>query len=528
MNQSWKQWEGQVVNGEFHLRQFLGGSAHSAVFLTERSAEDPQKAAIKLIPAGSQNAEIQLSRWALAASLSHANLLRIFDTGRCRLDHTELLYVVTEYADEDLSQIIPQRPLTPAEARDMLDPVLDALLYLHGKGLAHGHIKPANLMAVADQLKISSDGICEADKSTKPKKGAVSSLSAYDPPEAATAGLSPAGDVWSLGMTLVEVLTQQLPVFDPAGKSDPSVSETIPQPFLDIARHSLHRDPHRRWTVGDIAARLQRKGAATPAPESVPLSPVPPLSRANQQTASRETPQRRPVPPGILPQPSAPRAQKSTFKPHYVIPAIAVAVFLVAFLGIPKLLDNRTEPRQSSSAAPVKSPFLSPSKSPSNTIVKSAPKSTTQPKPAPPAANSSQSKGSLNTTLNAKPDSASPAPAPALLRSEEKKKSIAAGSGRGEVLEQVLPEVSAKARDTIHGTVRVSIKVQVDRSGSVIAAAQDEPASSKFFSDLALKAARNWTFQPPEVDARAVPSEWLLRFYFTSSTTKAIPEQTAP
>jgi hypothetical protein len=48
---SWKQWEGQVVNGEFHLRQLLGGPDESAVFLTEYGHPQPQKAAIKLISA---------------------------------------------------------------------------------------------------------------------------------------------------------------------------------------------------------------------------------------------------------------------------------------------------------------------------------------------------------------------------------------------------------------------------------------------------------------------------------------------
>ena len=61
MTKDWKQWEGQLVNGEFHLRQYLGGSDHSAVFLTERGGGEPQKAAIKFIlDAG--DTEVQLAR----------------------------------------------------------------------------------------------------------------------------------------------------------------------------------------------------------------------------------------------------------------------------------------------------------------------------------------------------------------------------------------------------------------------------------------------------------------------------------
>src|SRR6267143_727384 len=67
MSHAWKQWEGQVANGEFPLLRYLGGSEHSAVFLTEfHEGERLLKAAIKLIPAPQENGEFQLSRWRLA------------------------------------------------------------------------------------------------------------------------------------------------------------------------------------------------------------------------------------------------------------------------------------------------------------------------------------------------------------------------------------------------------------------------------------------------------------------------------
>src|SRR4029077_13091013 len=120
----WKQWEGQVVNGEFHLRQFLGGGENCAVFLTEHGERETQRAAIKLIAVPPEYAELQLSQWRRSAKLSHPHLIRLFQMGQCQLDDVGLLFVVMEYAEENLSQILPQRPLTPAEAREMLEPVL--------------------------------------------------------------------------------------------------------------------------------------------------------------------------------------------------------------------------------------------------------------------------------------------------------------------------------------------------------------------------------------------------------------------
>src|SRR5471032_2983194 len=91
--EAWKQWEGHTVRGEFALRQYLGGTDHSAVFLTERGAP-PQKAAIKLVPVDSSGSQLQLSHWEAAARLSHPHLIRLFETGNCQLGKMDLRYVV--------------------------------------------------------------------------------------------------------------------------------------------------------------------------------------------------------------------------------------------------------------------------------------------------------------------------------------------------------------------------------------------------------------------------------------------------
>src|SRR3984957_6224137 len=206
MTEALKQWEGQIVDGIFPLRQYLGGSDHSAVFLTECGNGIPQRAVIKLFPFDFATADLQLSSWESAGQLSHPNLLRLFRSGKCRIEGHDLLYLVMEYAEEDLSQILPQRALTPEETRDMLGPVLDALEYLHARGFVHGDLKPANILATGDHLKLSSDRSSRIGESQNGSRRA----GAYDPPEAASGRLTPAADVWSLGMTLVEVLTQHL------------------------------------------------------------------------------------------------------------------------------------------------------------------------------------------------------------------------------------------------------------------------------------------------------------------------------
>src|SRR5579863_9346625 len=216
----WKTWEGRSVVGRFPLRRWLGGSDHSAVFLTERAGQ-PQKAAIKLIAAeNSADADLQLARWRAAAQLSHPHLIRILEAGRSQIDGSSFLYVVMEHAEEDLAQILPVRPLEPAEVTDLLPPVLDALSYLHGKGFVHGRIKPSNVLAVGEQLKLSADQIVSADAPNSKRRR----RDVYDAPETAAGIVSPAGDLWSVGATLVAALTQNVPLAEDASQNDPSLT----------------------------------------------------------------------------------------------------------------------------------------------------------------------------------------------------------------------------------------------------------------------------------------------------------------
>jgi TonB family protein len=240
------QWEGRTIDG-FPLEQFLGAGESSAVFLTRY---ETRAAAIKLVSIDAQKADAQLARWRAASQLSHPNLMRIFSTGRGELDGKALLYVVMERADEDLSQVVPDRPLSGAETRAMLEPTLAALDYIHRQGFVHSHLKPANIMAVDDQVKLSSDSLCRAGVNCGDPP------SPYEPPEGAS-GINAAGDIWALGLTLVEVLTQRLP----AGEMLPA---NLPEPFAEIALHCLDRNPKDRWSVAQISRYL-----VAPAPVAI-------------------------------------------------------------------------------------------------------------------------------------------------------------------------------------------------------------------------------------------------------------------
>jgi TonB family protein len=255
-------WEGQVVEGRFPLQKWLGGSERCDVFRTQLPGQPPQAAAIKLIAPEAGDAERQVSRWQMTATLTHPHLLRVFHSGQCKIGNTPLVYVVMEYAEEDLSQVLPARALSPEEVREMLLPLLDAISHLHSRGLVHGRIKPSNIMAVGDQLKLSSDSVRAANDSgdrSLPRR-------AFDAPEVARGGVSRASDIWSVGVTLVRCLSQGAQVRESYNPVEQGISQTIPEPFRHIARECLRPDPKARCTPADI-----REWLRPTAPSAAPI-----------------------------------------------------------------------------------------------------------------------------------------------------------------------------------------------------------------------------------------------------------------
>lgn len=85
-------------------------------------------------------------------------------------------------------------------------------------------------------------------------------------------------------------------------------------------------------------------------------------------------------------------------------------------------------------------------------------------------------------------------------------------------INEVVPDVPLSARQTIRGTIRVSVRVIVAKDGTVVAATADEPGPSRYFERLSLEAARKWTFARANREQQRVV---LVRFYFKRSGTTA-------
>jgi TonB family protein len=451
MTDVWTKWEGQVISGVFPLRRLLSASDHSAVFLTEYKAQNLPNAALKFVPAVPTLVQAQLSRWTTAATLSHPHLIRLLKAGRCQLGDLQFLFVVMEYAEQTLSQILPQRALTPDEVREMLVPTLNALAFLHGKNLVQGQLKPPNILVVNDQLKLASDTVRPAGESM----ANIAKSSVYDPPEAKDGSYSAAGDIWGLGITMVEALTQHPPSWPDSKSETPSFPAPLPPTFVEIARQCLNRNPANRPTVADVEAQIK--------PTPLPVSPPQPPLSVPEALVSVPSPRVSTPKPSVREMPVRATSPEESPKQRWFVPAIAVLLIVaVAVWAATHMLSSRTSLER---AAPSTDASPNPAASPS------APPEVSAPKPAQPLANRSSS-----------------------------------------VLHEEIPDIPRHARSTIRGHIKVAVRVTVDRSGNVVGEALENPGPSRYFARLATTAARKWKFAPADNQGSR---KWLLRFDFS-------------
>jgi serine/threonine protein kinase len=471
----WTKWESQIVNGLFPLRRFLGRSDHSVVFLTEYKTQNSVKAAIKLVPVDPALADLQLSNWKRIAALSHPHLIRTLDSGRCKLGGHPFLFVVMEYAEQTLAQILPHRALTPDEVREMLHPTVGALAYLHRNRLVQGQLKPPNFLVINDQLKLASDTI----RAFGDPAPSIAKPSVYDPPEARNGAIDGAGDVWSLGISLVEALTQAPPALDDTSAVLPA---TLPPAFLSTVRRCLSRNPADRPTIFDLEAQFSRAPQA-PAPLAAPPAGLKePVSVKEPDSVSVPVPVKKPVPvselvpvrePAVLEAAIHTTAgqnssqARNTSRAHLLGPAIAVSIIVLVAIWA-AMRPFRPHPK--SAPAP------------------SAVQTASQPPPSQPAGSQSPA-GSMATTS---------------------------------VLHQETPVLSHSTRNSIHGQIKVTVLVTVDRSGNVVGEAVENRGSSRYFARLAADAAKRWQFAATDTQE---PRQWRLEFAFTrgGAAAQAVP-----
>lgn len=205
--------------GPFQLVRPVGAGAMAEVWQAQ-DARTGQTVAIKLMRRTAdphQATELErrfLQEASTARLLQHPDIVSVLDTGRTAAGQP---WMALEWlTGQPLTQHCVAAHRLPADVVVALGQRLaSALGHAHQRGVIHRDIKPDNLMfdAATGQLKIADFGVARAEDSGATQTGMVLGTPAYMAPEQlAGASASPAGDLYSLGVVLFELLTSRRPV----------------------------------------------------------------------------------------------------------------------------------------------------------------------------------------------------------------------------------------------------------------------------------------------------------------------------
>lgn len=265
--------------GRYALKYRIGAGGLGTVY----AAHDPLLS--RLIAIKTLNLEISaeerdafnalfLNEARAAGGLSHPNIVTVFDAGVSQQGGDA--YIAMELLKgRDLRQLRQEgwRP-TPAQAALIVRRVADALAYAHSKGVVHRDVKPANIFMVGrTQPRVLDFGIARI--AHQHESGATGDLAAGSPyymaPEQARhQAVDRRADVFSLGVVLYELLTDQKPfrgstlseitkaVLEhqppPANVVDPAV----PGALAEIAARAMEKDPEHRYRSARSLSRELR------------------------------------------------------------------------------------------------------------------------------------------------------------------------------------------------------------------------------------------------------------------------------
>jgi eukaryotic-like serine/threonine-protein kinase len=264
-----------VLLDRYEVGRLLGAGGMAEVF-EGRDRLLARRVAIKVLQAQFARDPSFLIRFKreaqAAASLSHPNIVGVYDTGTEDGTH----FIVMEYVDgRTLKEVIrAEGPLYPERAAEICADVCSALVAAHARGLIHRDIKPGNVMLTPEgKVKVMDFGIARATTSeTITQTAAVVGTAQYISPEQAQGQtVDYRSDIYSVGCCLFEMLTGTVPFTGATPvaiayrhvREDPTpprmLNPDVPAPLEAICLKAMAKLPDNRYqTAAEMHDDLER------------------------------------------------------------------------------------------------------------------------------------------------------------------------------------------------------------------------------------------------------------------------------
>lgn len=258
--------------GQYQIVAQIGKGGMSTVYQAiQTSMKRP--VAIKVLPRTLTHEDKFLERFyrevAIVSGLQHPHILPVYDFG----EYDGMPYIVMAYMSSGtLSDLIAKGPIPPHETLRLVQQMADALDYAHRKGVIHRDFKPGNvLLDEQNNTYLTDFGLAKMSESSEQLTGTgILGTPFYMAPEQAEPGaLTPAADVYALGITLFQMLTGHVPfeAATPLGvlmahmsQPIPSLRHTkpeLPEDLQDVIDRSMAKSPQTRYpSAGALASAL--------------------------------------------------------------------------------------------------------------------------------------------------------------------------------------------------------------------------------------------------------------------------------
>ncbi len=301
---------GQMI-GKYRIDASLGSGGFGTVYLAEDTWMQ-SRVAIKVPHRQQPDLEEMLHEPRLLASLDHPNIVRVLTAER----QEDVFFIVMEYVPgETLEQLVLREgALELPQALDFTCQICNGVDHAHQAGVLHRDLRPGNmLVASGGRLKVTDFGTSRFLE-VAARGTTIIGSPPYMAPEQFHGRAVFASDVYSIGVTMYQMLTGDLPYESPTPHDLERLERgelvtaprlrngRIPQAINDIVLRALAPDPTARYTRAsdlwsDVMAARRSVGTPTPARIPVPAVPAAPAAAVVTPPAPEARVDVRPRPP---------------------------------------------------------------------------------------------------------------------------------------------------------------------------------------------------------------------------------------